>query len=292
MRREGIVYKVLRDSYQVKTGGTLVACTAKGTFRREEISPVVGDHVELEGSVIAGIAPRRNFLIRPPIANFDKLAIVVATEHPQPSTLLVDKLTAIAEHKGAEPILVLNKIDLRRQEAFVQIYEKAGFAVVCTDALQGVGMETLRACLRGGMTVFTGNTGVGKSSLLNALSPRLQLQTGEISRKLGRGRHTTRHVELIEVEEEMLVADTPGFSTVDLLQYSLVEKEALPYAFRDFAPYLGRCRFTSCSHTTEQGCAVLAAMERGEIAPSRVESYRCMYQELKDWKPWQMKKRV
>lgn len=284
---EGRIYSVNRDLYTVKAEGKFISCTARGIFRKDGISPCAGDIVTLDGDVIVKVQERKNYIIRPPIANFDKLAIVVASVSPSPSTFIIDKMLAIAEIKGIEPIIIFNKQDLKETEELCSIY--SAFDTVLTDTVTGKGIDKLTKLLKGSFTVLTGNSGVGKSSILNCLMPKLKLQTGEISEKLGRGRHTTRKVELIDFDEDTCIADTPGFSTVDILRYETIFKEDLPYAFREFIPLMGKCKFTSCSHTKEKGCAVLEEVESGKIPQSRLESYKLLYEEIKDCRPWQTK---
>ena len=294
----GLVLKCLGGFYYVLCADTVYSCRARGKFRKDRISPYAGDRVtitlsetpdeNIEGYV-QEILPRKNALVRPPLANLDKLFIVSSVSDPQPSTLIIDKTIAAAEIKGIEPVLVFTKTDLDDPTALKEIYGSIGIRCYFVSAVDGVGIEALRPELNGCVSAFTGNSGVGKSTLLNALMPKLVLETGEISRKLGRGRHTTRHVELYPVEGGF-VADTPGFSTMDIERYELFRKEELPDGFREFAPYLGQCRFTSCAHTCEKGCAVLQAVEDGVIPRSRIESYITMYNEVKDIKEWQLSK--
>lgn len=290
----GLLLKDVGGRYTVRTGsGELVECRARGLFRLEKISPLAGDQVELTWeetgeAVISAILPRKNTLVRPPLANLDKLFLVVSLKDPAPNTLVIDKLTAIAEKKGIEPVLVLNKIDLEDPTELQDAYRKAGFAVYTVCGKTGEGIEPLRAQLAGGICAFTGNTGAGKSSLLNRIAPELALATGEISKKLGRGRHTTRTVELFPLAGGY-TADTPGFSSVDLGRYEVILKEELAGCFREFAPHQERCRFAGCLHVGELGCAVAKAVEDGEIPPSRYRSYRALYEEVKDLKEWQVR---
>lgn len=290
----GLVIKCIGGFYYVQCGDVLYTCRARGKFRKERISPYAGDTVSIsvddnnEGYV-QEILPRRNFLVRPPLANLDKLFIVSSVSDPQPSTLIIDKTIAAAELKGIEPVLVFTKTDLDDPSQLERIYGSIGIRCHYVSSVDGVGIDELRPELNGCISAFTGNSGVGKSTLLNALIPELVLETGEISRKLGRGRHTTRHVELYPVEGGY-VADTPGFSTMDIERYELFRKEELPQGFREFEPYIGECRFTSCSHTCEKGCAVLEAVNDGKISKSRIESYITMYNEVKDIKEWQLSK--
>ena len=287
----GVVYSVKRDCYVVKTQSGFINCSAKGRFFKEGVSPVTGDRVELDGDRIVSIGERHSFLPRPPVADFDRLAIVIAAKDPEPSTIVIDKLIAVAESKSIEPILIFNKRDLRDISQMRDIYASAGFATVMTDAVSGEGGDELIKLLKGHFTVFTGNSGVGKSSLLNCIKPSLSLQTGEISRALGRGRHTTRTCEIVEIDDDTLIADTPGFAAVDIAEYVTLYADDLPYAFREFNGYVEKCRFyPSCTHTKEKDCAVKDALERGLIAQSRFNSYLTLYEQVKNNRPWQNKK--
>lgn len=293
-KQTGLVIKGIGGFYYVQCGDKLYSCRARGKFRKDRISPCAGDRVtftadENDEGYLAEILPRKNVLVRPPLANLDKLFIVSSVSDPQPSTLIIDKTIAAAEIKGIEPVLVFTKTDLDDPSVLREIYGNIGIRCYFVSTVDGVGVDALRPELKGCISAFTGNSGVGKSTLLNALMPELVLETGEISRKLGRGRHTTRHVELFPVEDGY-VADTPGFSTMDIERYELFRKEELPQGFREFEPYLGQCRFTSCAHTCEKGCAILEAVEAGEISRSRMESYITMYNEVKDIKEWQLSK--
>ncbi len=293
----GILVKAIAGFYYVEAGGRIYSCKARGIFRKQGCEPLVGDTVritaETEGELdgrVEEILPRRNRLVRPPLANVTRLFIVSAYSNPAPNSLVIDKLIAIAENKGIEPLLIFNKNDQGDFSDWEEIYKAAGFEVFSVSCLTGDGIEAVRAALGEGISVFSGNSGVGKSSLLNRLFDGLALATGEVSEKLGRGRHTTRHVELFRMENGGYVADTPGFASLDLEKSEVVCKEDLPFAFREFAPYLGRCRFTSCAHVGEKGCAVADAVGRGEIPASRYESYRRMYEEVKDIKEWELQK--
>lgn len=285
-------------------------CRARGIFRKRGQTPLVGDMVrfvppsdgvltgegpgcpippeDFDSGVVVELLPRKNSLIRPPLANLDKLYIISSYENPAPHTLVIDKLTAIADHKGIEPVLVFNKCDQGDFSHWKRLYEGAGFCTYVVSAATGEGIPELARSLSQGLHVFTGNSGVGKSSLLNRLFDGLGLATGEVSQKLGRGRHTTRHVELYALEGGGYVADTPGFSSLDLERSELIRKEELPAAFREFSDYLDSCRFTSCSHTGEKGCAVGRAVEEGRISRERYESYKTFYEQVKDIKDWQL----
>ena len=297
-RLEGLVRKGIGGFYTVETPEGIYTCTARGKFRKARISPYAGDRVRILGEedgtgALEEILPRKNFLVRPPIANIDQLFIVTSLRDPSPDPLILDKTIAAAELEQIAPVLVLTKTDLDDASPLQEIYSVAGIPCFAVSSVTGEGVDQVGALLEGRISAFTGNSGVGKSTLLNALFPDLQLKTGEISQKLGRGRHTTREVELYKLEGGGYVADTPGFSTFDIERYRMTDKEKVAFGFREFAPYLGACQFSSCSHTCEKGCAVLQAVEEGKIPRSRHESYCAMYQEVKDVKQWQQKsKRV
>lgn len=242
------------------------------------------------GGYILEIIGRKNALTRPPLANLDQLFLITAAVAPAPNLLVLDKLIIVCEYKGIEPILIVTKTDLAEDGMLRGIYEKAGFRVISLSNLEPEHLDEIRTLLAGKISAFAGNTGVGKSSLLNNLFPTLQLQTTDISKKLGRGRHTTRHVTLYPANEGGFVADTPGFGTMELSQYEIIQKEELEDCFREFKPYLGECRFTGCSHTAEKGCAVREACREGNIGRTRYESYRTMYNEAKQLKDWEIAK--
>ena len=307
---QGRIIRALGGFYYIDTPDGLVECRARGVFRKDGVTPYVGDHRDLhsfptrrssdlgdlaraeltgEGKgYLVELLPRKNFLIRPPVANIDLLVLVVSTVSPAPNRFVLDKMLAVAEHKGIEPMLAVTKSDLRRDPELLQDYRKAGYRCLELSSATGEGVAELRELLTGGrLIVFSGNTGAGKSSLLNALEPGLGLATGEVSEKLGRGRHTTRHVELYPVGGGFL-ADTPGFSSVELEKFAVIRKEELAGCFREFAPYVDQCRFGDCSHTGEKGCAVVEAVERGEIARSRFESYCTLYEDAKKLNDWEL----
>lgn len=288
---KGRIIKALGGFYYVSTGEEILECRARGLFRREEQTPYVGDWVQVERTetgkgYLNELLPRKNFLIRPPVANLDQLVLVVATVEPPPNLLVLDKLIAIARHKEILPVLAVSKQDLGSSTQLEATYRQVGYAVYPVSSATGEGIEALREALRDKVTAFCGNTGVGKSSLLNALDTRLGLETDSISKKLGRGKHTTRHVELYPVAGG-LVADTPGFSAVELERFETIYKDELQYCFLEFEDHIPACRFTGCSHTKEKGCAVLAAVEAGEIPPSRHESYLAMYEDAKKLNEWE-----
>ena len=290
----GRIQKALSGFYYVDTGAEIVTCRARGKFRKEGLSPLVGDRVELrelgngEG-FIERILPRKNEFARPAVANIDQLVIIASAAIPKTDPFLIDRVAAIAELKGCDVTVLLNKCDLDPAEELYGIYSAAGFQTLRISAETGEGLDKLTPLITGKLSAFTGNSGVGKSSILNALCPELKLPVGEVSEKLGRGRHTTRHIELYCLGNGTFVADTPGFSSFDTERMDLVLKDQLQYAFSDFAPYLGKCQFQDCAHLKEPGCAVRAALERGEVEPTRYESYKRLYEMAKEIKPWELK---
>lgn len=281
----GRVLGVLGGFYTVKTPQKTVECRGRGALRRQGISPLAGDMVRVSvqednTGAIEELLPRKNALKRPPVANVDRLVLVVSMTDPAPNLPIIDAMLALAEEQEIEPVVVLNKSDLEDAGELHALYEKAGFLTFTVSAQTGDGVEELRQALTGKLCVFTGNSGVGKSSLLNRLDARLVLSTGETSRKLGRGKHTTRATVLYEQENGGFFADTPGFSSLELLRLTDISVENLPFCFREFLPYLGKCKFTSCRHISEKGCAICEAVENGEIARSRHQSYCSMQKEL------------
>lgn len=295
MMEKGIIEKALSGFYYVNTGTQIVACRARGKFRKEKISPLVGDWVEIQvlsdgSGYVEFIAPRRCAFQRPAVANIDQMVIIASEAIPVTDPFLIDRVCAVAEFKGCGVVICINKCDLCSGADLEAIYRQTGYPTVCVSAETGEGIETLRGLIRGKISAFTGNSGVGKSSILNRLHPAFAIKTSEVSEKLGRGRHTTRHVELFRMEEDTLVMDTPGFSAFDSEELDIALKKALPETFREFRPYLDRCRFTGCSHTKEKGCAVLEAVAAGEIPASRHESYLRLYEELKPLKDWEVRR--
>lgn len=293
-KRTGLIVKATGGFYYVQAEDVLYECRARGLFRKEGVSPLVGDRVELEptgeaAGYVTAILPRKNALVRPPLANVDTFVIVASVSDPAPNALVIDKLMAIACHKGIRPMLVITKSDLGAPDALEEIYRTVGIPVFAVSQQSDEGIADIHAALSNGISAFSGNTGVGKSSLLNRIDERLLIATGETSRKLGRGRHTTRHVELYPIGEDGWIADTPGFSAVELERYEIIRKEELADCFSEFAEFLGDCRFTGCSHTVEKGCAVLEALREGKIHPSRHASYCALYEDAKKLKEWELK---
>lgn len=285
----GLIIKCLGGLYTVESPDGICECKARGVFRNRGISPCVGDNVTIEDGVITEIAPRKNCIIRPPLANLDQLIFIVSTCEPAPNYLILDKFIAIAEYKGITPVVVITKADLGDSRPVHEIYGGIGIEVAEVNYDDDDSVETVRQLLRGKISAFTGNSGAGKSTLLNAVDPSLNIATGEISRKLGRGRHTTRHAELYKLSGGGYIADTPGFSTFETNRYDIIRKEELAGCFREFAPFTDECRFRDCAHLCEKGCAVVEAVERGEISRSRHESYKTMYEEAKQLKEWELK---
>lgn len=290
---EGRIVRSISGFYDVVLPEETVTCQARGILRKEGMTPLTGDMVRITRQkgkgMIQEVLPRKNSFVRPAVANVDALLIFAANVNPVTEPFLIDRVTAIAGNKGVESILCVNKTDLDEAEELCRVYTHAGFRVIATSAQTGAGIEELREALQGKLTAFTGNSGVGKSSVLNRLCPDLALPTGEVSEKLGRGRHTTRHVELFALDSSTFVMDTPGFSSFDTDQMDVILKENLQYAFPDFGRYLGACQFHDCSHRKEPGCAVRAAAEHGEIEPSRYDSYLRLYEKAALYKQWEHK---
>lgn len=293
MIKSGRIVKALSGFYYVQTADELVECKARGRFRKEGISPLVGDWVEISKEngkgMVEQIKSRSNCFVRPAVANLDLLVLLVSQVIPITEPFLIDRITAIAGNQNVPVVICVNKSDLEMDGSLARIYTHAGYQVVTTSAVTGEGIEELRTMITGKTVAFTGNSGVGKSSVLNCLSPELSVKTGEVSEKLGRGRHTTRHVELFALPAQTYVVDTPGFSSFDTDQMEIVLKENLQYAFPDFAPYLGKCQFHDCAHLKEPGCVVVRALEMGEIEPTRYDSYAKLYEKSKAIKLWEIK---
>jgi ribosome biogenesis GTPase len=290
---EGMIIRSLSGFYDVKTDEGVITCRGRGSLGRKGESPLTGDRVvisvEKGKGMVERVLPRRNSFVRPAVANVDALVIFAANVNPVTEPFLIDRVAAIAGDRGVPVHLCINKCDLDPAVDLERIYRAAGFSVIVTSAETGEGVEELRSLLKGKLTAFTGNSGVGKSSILNRLCPQLNLPTGEVSEKLGRGRHTTRHVELYALDEDTYVADTPGFSSFDTDQMDLILKENLQYAFPDFGEYIGKCQFHDCTHRKEPGCAVTAALKEDMIQPTRYDSYLRLYEKVSQIKLWEVK---
>lgn len=287
--KSGIITKCLGGLYTVESPDGIYECKARGVFRAKGISPAVGDRVGLSGGVITEVAERRNYLIRPPLANLDQIIFIVSTVSPAPNFLILDKFIAIAEFKGIEPVVIITKTDLGDSSTVREVYSSIGITTLEVDYSDERSVQSVRDLLAGKVSAFTGNSGAGKSTLLNAVDPTLNIPTGEISKKLGRGRHTTRHAELYKLREGGYIADTPGFSTFETNRYDVIRKEELADCFREFEGYRDECRFRDCSHTCEKGCAVIEAVKQGIIPKIRHDSYCAMYEEAKQLKEWELK---
>lgn len=320
-QKKGILIRGVGGLYGVRPlplvpGDAVVLCRARGVFRHENISPLPGDTVLFTRDsdapiaqrgrdadhVIEEILPRRCSLIRPPLANLTHLFLVIPAAQPEPDLLTADKLIAIAEESGIEPVIVLSKEDLApdRAEQLRHDYESSGFSVFTVSTQNAASIDALRSHIAilaeetdNMIAAFAGASGAGKSTMMSALFPGLSLKTGELSRKIARGRQTTRHVELYAFETEnhaCLIADTPGFSLLDFTRYNFFDPADLPTAFREFRPYLGKCRYTRCTHLCEEGCAILEGVRSGTIPKERHESYCAMYADFKKKPDWQRRR--
>ena len=297
MSDRGIIIKGVGGLYSVMSGGSKHECKARGVFRKEGVTPTVGDHVSFEDGVITEILPRKNTLIRPAVSNIDKLFIVIAVANPDPDSYYIDKLTVIAEYYGIEPVLIFNKNDLDNILEVDQIYQGLPYKkyyLTANDETDVVQAGHLAGELNGCTAAFAGLSGVGKSSILNLLaktdgSESVRAEVGKISEKLLRGKHTTRHVELFPLCGGFL-ADTPGFGSVEFTYFDIKDRNRLQDCFPEFSEWIGSCRFQDCHHVRDKGCAVRQAAERGDIPPERYESYCKMYESLGEYKPWEDKK--
>ncbi len=291
---EGKIVKGIGGFYYVKAAGNIYECKARGNFRQKNTMLLVGDNVLIsrfgnDDNRIEEVLERKNYLLHPAVANIDVLFIVSSTVCPSINSYLIDRMIAVAEKKEIESVVVFTKTDLSDSyKEYIPVYKKAGYKTVVCDNKKGTGAKEVAEVIKGKTCVLAGNTGVGKSALLNAIDPTCKAKTGETSKKLGRGRHTTRECSLFEIAGGY-VADTPGFSSLE--SYETVSKEELPYCFREFEPYLGKCKFTSCTHVSEKGCAVCGAVEEGKISKMRHNNYVQMYNEVKDVEKWQEKKK-
>ena len=287
---EGIIYKALSGFYYVESNDSIIECKARGKLRLENSSPLVGDYVtfmptDAGKGYLLSINPRKNAFTRPPITNIDKMVIIASAVIPITDPFLIDKMTVVAANNDCEPIICINKCDIDPAERLFNIYSSAGFKVVRTSALTGEGIQYLLDVVSESISAFTGNSGVGKSSILNAMSPEFRIAVNDVSKKLGRGKHTTRHVELFKLPGRAIIADTPGFSAFDTSK--LVPKDELAYLFPDFEPYLGGCRFTDCAHLKEPKCAILEALDVGKLQKSRYTSYVRLYEQASEYDDWE-----
>ena len=293
--REGVITKALSGFYYVTSGEETIECRARGRFRRDGMSPLVGDIVGFSVTdngkgIIDKIETRKNFFVRPAVANVDYLVIIAANVNPVTDPYLIDRVTVIAEQAGCDVVICINKTDLDAGDELVEIFSTTGYKVIRTSPVNGEGIEELKDTIKGKISAFTGNSGVGKSSILNGIDPSFSIKVGEVSEKLGRGKHTTRHVELFDIGEHTFIADTPGFASFDMDKMPHIAKEDLQYMFPEFAQYIGKCRFDDCAHIKEPGCEVLNALEEGIISQSRHSSYVRLYDLLAQVKDWEIKK--
>ena len=289
----GRIIKQTGGFYYVDCGEQIIECRARGVFRKDGVTPLVGDIADVDLTAggkgfVTALHERKNSMVRPAVANIDLLLMIISIVDPAPNLQIIDKMLAIAEHKNIDAAIIVTKADRADTSEICELYRSAGYTVVSLNSLADSPKE-VEKLIDGKLCVLTGNTGAGKSTLLNAIDPALSIKTGETSQKLGRGRHTTRTTELYPLCGG-LIADTPGFSAIETMQMELIKKDELELCYREFEPYLGQCRFTGCSHTKEKGCAVLQALEAGEIAASRHRSYCDMYEEAKQIKDWEVDK--
>ncbi len=293
-RLDGIIIKSIAGFCYVEVGNEVYECKPRGSFRKEGISPSAGDKVSItlngRKGTVEVIHPRKNFLLRPPLANLDKLFIVSSCSVPAVNPLLIDRMTSICEHIEVQPVIVFNKADMGDFGDLPEVYENAGYITFVVSAETGDGVDAIKSELDGCISAFCGNSGVGKSSLLNRLLDGVNLSTGKVSEKLGRGKHTTRTVELFKVSGGY-VADTPGFSTLELTDFMLNDKDELKFCFPEFSEHFGKCRFNSCTHVNEPDCSVIKAVKSGKLSKSRHDSYVSMYEVLKKIKSWEINKK-
>ena len=290
VKKQGVVIKGIGGNYDVACEGAILRCRASAKIKHQKNLLAAGEYVELrltdDGGYITERLPRRNGLIRPAIANIDQLVILCSQAPPVTDPYLIDKVTVVALYQGIQPIILLNKSDLHESGDLYDAYQKAGFPVIRASAVTGEGVQEITDLLAGKISAFTGNSAIGKSSILNRIDSRFGLQVGDMSEKIARGRHTTRHVELLRLENGGLVADTPGFSTFDAVRMEKLTKDNLQQFFPEIDQFFAQCRFTDCKHIKEPGCVVREAVERGEIAKSRYESYCMLYEEVAAQKLW------
>ena len=289
---QGTIIKGLGGLYTVSDGENTVEVKAKGAFRKEKIIPTVGDKVTVENGMITDILPRKNRLIRPPVANIDKLFIVSSLKNPEPDFCYIDKMTVIAEKFGITPILVFSKSDLSDGGEVKEIYEKTPYKIIFTSFTDDGGYNELKSEIKGNTSAFAGFSGVGKSSLINMLAKlsdtKIVSSVGDVSKKISRGKHTTRHVEFFSLAGGF-IADTPGFGNLELSYFDIKNRDDLHFYFPEFSEYLSSCRFTDCRHIKAKDCAVMKALSEGKISESRYESYKKLYEDMGKYKFWEDK---
>ncbi len=295
MTQKGLIVRSTGDRMAVLAeDGKTYTCRARGKFRLDGSFPLAGDVVTFRRArggehLVGSIIPRKNYLIRPPVANVDKLYLVVSLAPPVTDRLAMDTLLAAAEYHGITPVIVVNKTDVTDGEPIADIYRKAGYRVFITSTVTLEGVEALREDIGEGLSVFAGSSGVGKSSLLNVTLPDVKVRTSHISERIGRGRHTTRHVELFKNGRGGYIVDTPGFSSIDPVQMLLYKKERIAACFPEFEEYLGHCRYDDCTHTIDEECAIRNAVEEGKIDPIRHQNYIAIYENVSRLKDWQIR---
>ena len=276
---EGLITKAVGGLYTVESPNGVYQCKARGIFRKQGISPCTGDRVSIENDVITEIHPRKNLLIRPPLANLDRLFFVLSVTQPAPNLQLLDRFLAVCVYKQIQPVLVFTKLDLGDAAQYAVHYENSGFPIYHVDYAKPDTVDAVYQALEDGVSAFTGNSGAGKSTLLNALDSGLQLETAGISKKLGRGRHTTRETALYTLPNGGRVADTPGFSTFETEAYAQIAPDELADCFPEIRDCDGNCKYADCRHLKEPGCAVRAAVAEGTIPKNRYDSYTVMLEE-------------
>ena len=276
---EGTIIKALSGFYYVSSEEQVYECKARGKFRLDGTSPLVGDKVSFVIDTNGkGLFDRKNSFIRPAVANIDALVFVAANTNPVTDPFLIDRVSVIAEEADCDLIVCINKTDIDPADELYAIYTGAGFETLRTSTVKGEGIPELKAALKGKICAFTGNSGVGKSSILNSIVPEFNIEVAAVSNKLGRGKHTTRHVELYDIGDDTFIADTPGFASFDIEMMQTIDKRELQHDFRDFKMYIGNCRFNDCAHLKKPGCAVTEALQIGDIMPSRYQSYKRLYE--------------
>ena len=290
MELKGTILKGIGGFYYVEAADRIYECKLRGIFRKEGLKPLAGDNVMItvridDENTIDEILPRTSVLNRPPVANADRLIIIASILNPKTSTLIIDKMTVIAQMKGIETAVVVTKTDLGDADDLINIYKKSGFNTFRFSSDTGGELHKIKDYMKDHISVFAGNSGVGKSTLLNFIDPSLDQKTDGISKKLGRGKHTTRTSELFKINEGYIV-DTPGFTSLDFQRDTKLFSEELQDCFIDFLPYIGKCKFSSCIHLQDKGCAIVDAVEKGTICQSRYQSYVAIFNEIKDLKKW------